>query len=51
MKVGDLVTVYSGIGIIMAYYKQYDGYENEYPWYVWINGGIRFYRSRDMELV
>ena len=51
MKVGDLVRVYGDrVGIIMAYHKQYDGFENGYPWYVWINGTVQFYQTKNLEL-
>ena len=51
MKVGDLVKVYDGIGIIVAYHRQYDGFENGYPWYVWINGTVQYYQAKNLVLV
>ena len=51
MKVGDLVRVYGDrVGIIVAYHKQYDGFENGYPWYVWINGSVECYQTKYLEL-
>ena len=53
MKVGDLVKVYGDcIGIVVAYYKEYDNKENAYPWYVWMqNGTIQYYQTKHLELV
>ena len=51
MKVGDMVRLYdSRIGIILSYHKEYDNKENAYPWYVWVNGRINYYKTRHLEL-
>jgi hypothetical protein len=52
MKVGDLVRVYGDrVGIIVAYHREYDYRCNAYPWYVWINGSIEYYQTKNLELV
>ena len=50
MKVGDLVKVYDGIGIILAYHKKYDNERSGYPWYVWINGTVQYYQTKNLVL-
>ena len=51
MKVGDLVRVYGDrVGIIVAYHREYDYRCNAYPWYVWINGSIEYYQTKNLEL-
>jgi len=51
VKIGDLVRLYDNrVGIIVAYHKQYDGFENGYPWYVWVNGRVNYYQTKHLEL-
>ena len=51
MKVGDLVKVYGEVGIVVAYYKEYDKKDSAYPWYVWINGTVKYYQTKSLVLV
>jgi len=48
MKVGDLVKVCDGIGIILAYHKKYDNERSGYPWYVWVNGTVKYYQTKNL---
>jgi|TARA_R100000149_G_C5807694_1_gene92272 hypothetical protein len=52
MKVGDLVRLCNNrLGVIMAYYKEYDNKPSGFPWYVWTNGKIEYYQTKHLEFL
>ena len=53
MKVGDLVSAYSGVGIIMEYHPRWDNTSSGYPWYVWmtLKNKINYFQTKDLEVI
>jgi hypothetical protein len=49
MKRGDFIKTSSGIGVIVAYHKEYDHKPNGYPWYVWINGKTHYLQTHELK--
>jgi hypothetical protein len=51
MKRGDFVKTSYGVGVIVAYHKEYDNKPNGYPWYVWINGKTHYLQTHQVKKV